>query len=95
MSDILSERSGSVLRIQLNRPASKNAMTSAMYITLGEMFNNAAKDDQIRVNQILLSQLTEQLRALPAPARPETEQQKQAPVDPVPVATRPWWKFWD
>src|SRR5258708_10636552 len=49
MSDILSERSGSVLRIQLNRPASKNAMTSAMYITLADLFDSAAKDDQVRV----------------------------------------------
>ncbi len=28
MSEILTERSGSVLRITLNRPAKKNAMTS-------------------------------------------------------------------
>ena len=49
MSDILTERSGSLLRIQLNRPATKNAMTSAMYITLADLFNAAAKDDQIRV----------------------------------------------
>src|SRR5258705_2100111 len=49
MSDILSERSGSVLRIQLNRPASKNAMTAAMYITLADLFDSAAKDKNIRV----------------------------------------------
>src|ERR1700757_1429144 len=49
MSDILTERSGNILRIQLNRPAQKNAMTSAMYITLADLLNNAAKDDQIRV----------------------------------------------
>jgi len=49
MSDIITERSGSILRIQLNRPATKNAMTSAMYITLAELFDNAAKDDEIRV----------------------------------------------
>ena len=49
MSDIVTERSDSVLRVQLNRPASKNAMTSAMYITLADLFNDAAKDDQIRV----------------------------------------------
>jgi len=34
MSDILTERSEHILRIQLNRPSRKNAMTSAMYITL-------------------------------------------------------------
>src|SRR5437762_3765912 len=49
MSDIITERSGHILRIQLNRPETKNAMTSAMYITLADLFNNAAKDDLIRV----------------------------------------------
>src|SRR3954467_13169294 len=49
MSDILTARSGHILRIQLNRPEKKNAMTSAMYITLADVLNAAAKDDQIRV----------------------------------------------
>src|SRR5260221_14465945 len=49
MSDIITERSETILRVQLNRPASKNAMTSAMYITLADLFNTAAQDDQIRV----------------------------------------------
>src|SRR3954447_16799440 len=49
MSDIITERSGHILRIQLNRPERKNAMTSAMYSTLADLFNAAAKDDQIRV----------------------------------------------
>src|SRR5580700_6939635 len=49
MSDIITERSGNILRIQLNRPEKKNAMTSAMYITLADLLNNAAKDDEIRV----------------------------------------------
>src|SRR5467141_2437075 len=49
MTDILTERSDSVLRIQLNRPASKNAMTSAMYIALADVLNSAVKDDQVRV----------------------------------------------
>jgi len=49
MNDIITEQSGSVFRVQLNRPASKNAMTSAMYIALAEVFNTAAKDDQVRV----------------------------------------------
>src|SRR5213594_4120428 len=49
MSDIITERSGNILRIQLNRPERKNAMTSAMYITLADLLNNAAKDDQVRV----------------------------------------------
>lgn len=49
MSDIITERSGNILRIQLNRPHKKNAMTSAMYITLADLLNDAAKDEQIRV----------------------------------------------
>src|SRR5882672_8899646 len=49
MTDIVTERSGSILRVQFNRPSKKNAMTSAMYITLADLFNAAAKDDRIRV----------------------------------------------
>jgi enoyl-CoA hydratase/carnithine racemase len=49
MDEILTERSGSVLRVTLNRPARKNAMTSAMYDALADLFNEAAKDDRIRV----------------------------------------------
>src|ERR1700730_7890199 len=49
MSDILTERSGNILNIQLNRPAKKKAMTLSMYIRMAELLNGAAKDDQIRV----------------------------------------------
>jgi enoyl-CoA hydratase/carnithine racemase len=49
MSDIVVERSGSILSVQLNRPAKKNAMTSSMYITMAELLDGSAKDDQIRV----------------------------------------------
>jgi enoyl-CoA hydratase/carnithine racemase len=49
MNDLLTERSGSILRVTLNRPAKKNAMTSDMYIAMAEIFENAAKDDGIRV----------------------------------------------
>lgn len=49
MNDIITERSETILRVQLNRPAKKNAMTSAMYITLAELFDGTAKDDKIRV----------------------------------------------
>jgi enoyl-CoA hydratase/carnithine racemase len=49
MSDIVTERSGSILRIQFNRPSKKNAMTAAMYITMADLLNNAAKDDSVRV----------------------------------------------
>ena len=49
MSDIITERSGNILRIQLNRPSRKNAMTLAMYNTMADLLNDAAKGDQIRV----------------------------------------------
>jgi enoyl-CoA hydratase/carnithine racemase len=49
MNEIVTERSGSVLRVELNRPAKRNAMTSAMYLALADIFNKAAKDDDIRV----------------------------------------------
>src|SRR5258708_24893255 len=49
MNEILTERSGSVLRITLNRPAKKNAMTSSMYTTLAQVLNDAAKDDDVLV----------------------------------------------
>jgi enoyl-CoA hydratase/carnithine racemase len=37
MSDIISERSNGILRVELNRPAKKNAMTGAMYTRLAEI----------------------------------------------------------
>ncbi len=49
MEDILTEQSGSILRVQLNRPARRNAMTSAMYVALAEIFNEAANDENTRV----------------------------------------------
>jgi enoyl-CoA hydratase/carnithine racemase len=49
MDEIITERSGSVLRIELNRPTKKNAMTSGMYLTLADLFKDAAKNERIRV----------------------------------------------
>lgn len=49
MNEILTERSGSILRVTVNRPARKNAMTSGMYVALADILNDAAKDDDIRV----------------------------------------------
>jgi enoyl-CoA hydratase/carnithine racemase len=49
MNDILTERTGNILSIQLNRPGKKNAMTLSMYSTMAELLNGAAKDDQIHV----------------------------------------------
>jgi enoyl-CoA hydratase/carnithine racemase len=49
MNEIVTEYSGSILRVELNRPAKRNAMTSAMYLALADTFNGAAKDEHIRV----------------------------------------------
>src|ERR1700728_3157668 len=49
MPEIVTEHSGSILRVQLNRPTKRNAMTSAMYVTLAGIFDEAANDDNTRV----------------------------------------------
>src|SRR5271165_406932 len=49
MDEIITERSGSILRVELNMPAKRNAMTSRMYVTLANVFNDASKDQRIRV----------------------------------------------
>jgi enoyl-CoA hydratase/carnithine racemase len=48
MSDINTERTASVLRVELNRPSKKNAMTGSMYLTLADVFNDAARNDEVR-----------------------------------------------
>jgi enoyl-CoA hydratase/carnithine racemase len=49
MSDIISEFSDHILRVQLNRPKRLNAMTSAMYVALADIINDAATDERTRV----------------------------------------------
>ena len=49
MSDINTERSNGILRVEVNRPEKKNALTAAMYTRLADIFNEAAKDDETRV----------------------------------------------
>jgi len=49
VDEIITERSGSILRVELNRPAKKNAMTSAMYVALAALVNDAAGDEAVRV----------------------------------------------
>ncbi|RXT37849.1 enoyl-CoA hydratase [Bradyrhizobium betae] len=49
MEDIVTEHAGSILRVQLNRPTKRNAMTSAMYVALAGIFNEAANDENTRV----------------------------------------------
>ena len=49
MDEIITEQNGSILRVELNRPAKRNAMTSGMYVTLADIFDDAAKDERTRV----------------------------------------------
>jgi enoyl-CoA hydratase/carnithine racemase len=49
MSDIVTERSNGILRVEFNRPEKKNALTAAMYTRLADIFNEAAEDEETRV----------------------------------------------
>jgi enoyl-CoA hydratase/carnithine racemase len=49
MSDINTERAGNILRVEINRPDKKNALTAAMYTQLAGIFNGAGKDEETRV----------------------------------------------
>jgi enoyl-CoA hydratase/carnithine racemase len=49
MSDINTDRSGSILRVEVNRPERKNALTAVMYTRLADIFNEAAEDEETRV----------------------------------------------
>src|ERR1700719_3932153 len=49
MDEIITERSEGILRVKLNRPKKRNAMTSSMYVKLADVFNDAAKDERTRV----------------------------------------------
>ena len=44
MDDIVTERSEGILRVKLNRPEKRNAMTSSMYTALADVFNEATTD---------------------------------------------------
>src|ERR1700690_2211802 len=49
MNELLTERSGNILRVQFNRPTKKNAMTAAMYSGLADLLNEADQDENINV----------------------------------------------
>jgi len=49
MSDIITEISRGILRVELNRPAQKNAMTAGMYTNLAGIFGEADMDESVRV----------------------------------------------
>jgi len=49
MSNINTELSDGILRVELNRPERKNALTGAMYDHLAEILNQADEDEMVRV----------------------------------------------
>jgi enoyl-CoA hydratase/carnithine racemase len=49
MTDITTERSDGILRVEFNRPERKNAMTNDMYIELAQILDEAAEDEHVRV----------------------------------------------
>jgi enoyl-CoA hydratase/carnithine racemase len=49
MDELVAERSGSILRLELNRPQKRNALTSRMYVALADALNDAAGDERTRV----------------------------------------------
>lgn len=49
MSEIITELSDGVLRVEMNRPERKNAMTGAMYTRLAEILDTADTDETVRV----------------------------------------------
>jgi enoyl-CoA hydratase/carnithine racemase len=49
MSNIITERSNGILRVEFNRPEKKNAMTGGMYTRLADIFNEAVEDEEARV----------------------------------------------
>jgi enoyl-CoA hydratase/carnithine racemase len=49
MVDIITEHADRILGVQFNRPTKRNAMTSAMYVALAGIFNEAANDENTRV----------------------------------------------
>jgi enoyl-CoA hydratase/carnithine racemase len=48
VEEIITERSDGILRVELNRPSRKNAMTVGMYLALADILNDAATDVSTR-----------------------------------------------
>jgi enoyl-CoA hydratase/carnithine racemase len=49
MNHVEVEHNGKVLKIALNRPEKKNALTAEMYDGLADAFEQAQQDDEVRV----------------------------------------------
>ena len=75
MDDIVTEHAGGILRVQLNRPTKRNAMTSAMYLALAGIFNEAANDENTRV--VLWHGAVTEFRWIIASSRVEPQNKKR------------------
>ena len=52
--------------------------------------------EQARRKDIIIHELTSQLKALPqAVVAVQEEHQQQEPAEPAPAHHRPWWRFWE
>ena len=52
--------------------------------------------DQARRKDVIIHELTTQLKALPAAViEVQEERTKQTPAEPAPAPARPWWRFWE
>jgi enoyl-CoA hydratase/carnithine racemase len=49
VEEIITERSDGILRVELNRPSRKNAMTVGMYLALADILNDVGRDASTRV----------------------------------------------
>lgn len=62
MDEIVTEQAAGVLRVQLNRPTKRNAMTSAMYVALADISTRRRKT-RARVSS---SGMARAIRSVPA-----------------------------
>jgi enoyl-CoA hydratase/carnithine racemase len=49
MNEVVTEYFESILRVELNRPTKRNALTSSMYVALADILNEAVKNERVRV----------------------------------------------
>ena len=55
----------------------------------------SVKDGQLQANQVIMAQLAERVRALPAPREEPAQPKEQTPENPMPARPRSWWRFWE
>src|ERR1700733_11869026 len=49
MSDVITQLSNGILRVELNRPEKKNALTASMYTSLANILKEANENEAVRV----------------------------------------------